>query len=459
MKNHALKLLLVSLLTWTALAEDIGRFQETADAIVSKAQTTPIGWARLSTLCTLFPHRLSGSQGLEQAIDWIEGEMKADGFDSVYTEAVMVPHWERGREELTVLGQTPQSLQILGLGGSVSTPPGGIEAELVVVESYEELERRHHEVAGKIVVFNVPFTTYGETVGYRFSGASRAADAGAKAALLRSVAPYSLDTPHTGVTVYSEKSEKIPFGAISPEAAMRLHRVTERGEKVRVRLVLESTEHLDAPSRNLVAEIRGREIPEEVIVIGGHIDGWDVGEGAHDDAGGSVMCWEALRVLADMGLRPRRTIRVVLWTNEENGLQGGKTYRRLHDLEVKNHVLAIESDYGTFHPSGFGYSGPKEGQEVLASVLYLLKTTIGEMAVRTPGGGADIGPLMDAGVPGAGLTHSSEKYFWYHHSPADTLDKIDPVDFRNCVATLAVTAFVVAELEQRIPFGKPKLTH
>lgn len=456
MKKLLSGIVLFSLLVSAGQAEDIGRFQKQADKIVAEAQASQIGWDRLSTLCTLYPHRLSGSQGLEKAIDWIEGEMKKDGFDEVYTEAVMVPHWERGREELTVLADKPRELPVLALGGSVSTPPGGLEGDIVVVESYQELEERRDEIAGKIVVFNVGFTTYGETVGYRFTAASRAADAGAKAALLRSVTPYSLGTPHTGVTVYDENSEKIPFGAITPEAAMHFHRLAKLGQKVRVKLILESTEHLDAPSRNVVAEIKGRDLPEEVIVMGGHIDGWDVGEGAQDDAGGSLMCWEALRLLSEMGLKPRRTVRVVLWTNEENGLQGGKTYRRLRDLEVKNHVLAIESDYGTFHPSGFGYTGPKEGQDTLNSILALLRTSVGEMSVKTPGGGADIGPLMDAGVPGAGLMHSSEKYFWYHHSPADTLDKIEPSDFRNCVATLAVTVFVVAEMEQRIPFGKPK---
>ena len=306
---------------------------------------------------------------------------------------------------------------------------------------------------GKIVVFNVPFTTYGETVGYRITGASRAADAGAVAALLRSVTPNSLATPHTGVMAYDEGSDKVPFGAITPEAAMHFHRLQERGVTVKVRLVLETKEFPDAQSRNVIAEIRGTEFPEEVIVMGGHIDGWDIGEGAQDDAGGSVMCWEALRVIKSLGLKPKRTIRVVLWTNEENGLQGAKTYRRLHDLEVENHVLAIESDYGTFHPTGYAFTGKKKAEEILESVVGLLKQTVGEMTIKTPGGGADIGPLMKEGVPGAALTHQSDRYFWYHHSPADTLDKIEPDDFRNCVATLAVTVFVVADLPERLPFG------
>jgi carboxypeptidase Q len=357
---------------------------------------------------------------------------------------------------LTVLKDKPEALSVLALGGSVSTPPGGLEAEILVVESYEELEQRKDEAKGRIVVFDVSFTTYGETVGYRITGASRAADAGAVAALLRSVTPNSLATPHTGVMAYDEGSGKIPFGAITPEAAGHFARLQEMGREVKVRLVLETEQFLDAPSRNVIAEIKGRELPEEVVVVGGHIDGWDIGEGAHDDAGGSLMSWEALRILSELGLKPRRTIRVVLWTNEENGLQGAKTYRRLHDLEVENHVLAIESDYGTFHPSGYAFTGQPEAVEILQSVVDLLKESMGPMEVRTPGGGADIGPLMAAGVPGAALTHKSERYFWYHHSPADTLDKIDPADFRNCAATLAATIFVVADLPTRLPFGNPE---
>ena len=452
MKRFLLGALTVLLLQ-PALAQDVSDYQTTADAIVEKSRESDKGWDRLSTLCTLYPHRLSGTSALEEAIDWIVGEMETDGFDRVTTEEVTVPHWERGVERLTVLKEKPEELAVVALGGSVSTPADGVEAELLVVESYEELDRRRAEAAGKIVVFNVPFTTYGETVGYRITGASRAADAGAVAALLRSVTPNSLATPHTGVMAYDEGSDKVPFGAITPEAAMHFHRLQEKGVPVRVRLVLETKEFPDAQSRNVVAEIRGTEFPEEVIVMGGHIDGWDIGEGAQDDGGGSVMCWEALRVLKSLGLKPRRTIRVVLWTNEENGLRGAKTYRRLHDLEVKNHVLAIESDYGTFHPTGYAFTGKKKAQEILESVVALLKNSVGEMTIKTPGGGADIGPLMEEGVPGAALTHKSDRYFWYHHSPADTLDKIEPDDFRNCVATLAVTVYVVADLPTRLPFG------
>jgi carboxypeptidase Q len=453
---HPLRIAYLLLLLGLApsIAQETEGYQGMADRLISEAQAADQGWERLATLCTLYPHRLSGTKGLEDAIDWIVAEMAHDGFDRVATEAVMVPHWERGKEQLTVLKDKPEELAVVALGGSVPTPAGGIEGEILVVESYDELEQRKAEARGRIVVFDVPFTTYGETVGYRITGASRAADAGAVAALLRSVTPNSLATPHTGVMAYDEGSEKIPFGAITPEAALHFHRLQEADQKIRIRLVLETQTFLDAPSRNVIAEIKGREFPEQVVVLGGHIDGWDIGEGAQDDGGGCLMSWEALRLIAKLGLKPRRTIRVVLWTNEENGLQGAKTYRRLHDLEVSNHVLAIESDYGTFHPSGYAFTGTEEAVEILRAILRLL-SSVGEMTVRTPGGGADIGPLIKAGVPGASLTHKDERYFWYHHSPADTLDKIERGDFRNCAATLAVTVFVVADMKSRLPFGKP----
>lgn len=449
----ALTLAVALLLAPGVGAQSLADYQETADRIVARARSSELGYARLAEMCTRFPHRLSGTAALERCLDWVVEEMTKDGFDSVTTEAVQVPHWERGLEKLTVLGERPQDLAVLALGGSVATPADGIEGDLLVVSSYEELEKNRALAKGRIVVFNVPFTTYGQTGRYRWDGASKAAEAGAVAALLRSVTPFSLGTPHTGGMSYDDKYPKIPYGAITPEAAQSFARRQAAGLTDRVRLVLETRTFPDALSRNVLAEIRGTEFPEQIVVMGGHIDGWDIGEGAQDDAGGVTMCWEALRVLRELGLKPRRTIRVVFWTNEENGLRGGKTYRQLHDAELKDHVLAIESDYGTFHPTGFGYSGNEGGLAILRQVVGLL-SAIGPMQVTTPGGGADIGPIMAEGVPGAGLDHNDERYFWYHHSPADTLEKVDPKDFKNCVATLAVTAFVVADMPDRLPFGK-----
>src|SRR5690606_3133934 len=253
-----------------------------------------------------------------------------------------------------------QELPMLGLGGSIATPPEGITAEVLVVSSFDELERRAAEAAGAIVLFDVPFTTYGETVRYRTEGAIAAARAGAVASLIRSVGPYSPATPHTGTMRYEEGVPRIPHAALSLEDALLLRRLAERGQTPVVTLTMGAQTEPDALSRNVVAELRGSERPEEVVVIGGHIDSWDVGQGAVDDGGGCVVAWEAVRLLKDLGLRPRRTIRVVLWTNEENGLRGALAYRDSVAAEIENHVLAVESDGGVFAPVGFGVTASDE---------------------------------------------------------------------------------------------------
>ena len=421
-----------------------------ADRLIDAALGDSAAFERLTTLVDRFGHRLSGSESLERALDWIIGEMRADGLENVRGEAVMVPHWVRGDESAELVSPRPRVLPMLGLGGSIATPAGGIEAEVLVVGSFEELERRADEARGRIVLFDVPFTTYGETVRYRTGGAVAAARAGAVASLLRSVGPYSMQTPHTGTMSYAEGVPRIPAAAITVEDAMQLHRMQERGERVVVRLVMNARTLPDAESRNVVAEIRGTELPDEVVVLGGHIDSWDVGQGAMDDAGGSVAAWEAVRLMHELGMRPRRTVRVVLWTNEENGLRGGTAYRDQHRDELADHVLAIESDAGVFKPLGFGFSGSDSAYAIMRQIGSLLeRIDAGEM-VRG-GGGADSGPIMELGVPGAGLNVDGTRYFWYHHSDADTIDKLDAREFNECVAALAVLAYIVADMPERLP--------
>jgi carboxypeptidase Q len=341
-------------------------------------------------------------------------------------------------------------MQMLGLGGSIGTPEAGITAEVLVVGSFEDLEARKDEAAGKIVLFNVPFTSYGRTVQYRTNGANEAAAAGAVASLVRSVGPASLYTPHTGVMNYAEGVRQIPHAAVTVEDAMMMQRMQDRGQTIRVRLYMEAETLPDVPSRNVVAELVGSEKPEEVVVLGGHIDSWDVGQGAMDDAGGCVAAWEAVRLMKELGLQPRRTVRVVLWTNEENGLRGGNAYRDAHMDELDNHVLAMESDAGVFKPSGFGFTGSPEAYAIVQEVGKLLER-IEAGTITEGGGGADIGPIMREGVPGMGLAVDGSKYFWYHHTSADTMDKLDAHEFNLSVATLAVMAYVVADLPEKLP--------
>ena len=426
------------------------QYRIVTDRIIDAALADSSAYARLSELVDRFGNRLSGSANLERALDWIMTEMERDGLENVRGEPVMVPRWVRGAESAELIEPRRRALPMLGLGGSVGTPPGGIQAEVMVVGSWDELEARAAEARGKIVLFNVPFTGYGRTVQYRLLGAIAAARAGAVAALLRSVTPYSLQTPHTGAMSYVDDAPQIPFAAITVEDAMMLQRMADRGEPIVVRLVMGAETLPDAPSRNVVAELTGTEHPEEIVVLGGHIDSWDVGQGAMADGGGSVAAWEAVRLLHRLGLRPRRTVRVVLWTNEENGLRGGVAYREAHRDEVDRHVLAIESDAGVFKPVGFAFGGSDAAFAIVAEIGRLLER-IDAGQVTRPGGGADIGPLMRAGVPGMGLSVEGSRYFWYHHSDADTIDKLDPREMAECVAAMAVMAYVVADLPVPLP--------
>lgn len=429
-------------------------YRARADSLIDAALADSAAFERLTVLVDRFGHRFSGSESLEDAIDWILAEMKEDGLENVRGEPVMVPHWVRGEESAEMVSPRRQSLPMLGLGGSVGTPPEGITAPVLVVGSFDELQRRAAEARGKIVVYDVPFTTYGETVRYRGSGAIEAAKVGAVASLVRSVASFSMKTPHTGAMRYDTAVQRIPGAAITVEDAMLLHRMQERGERSVVTLKMGARTLPDARSRNVVAEIRGRERPEEVVVLGGHIDSWDVGQGAMDDAGGSVAAWEAVRLMKQLGLRPRRTVRVVLWTNEENGLRGAYAYRDQHRAQVPQHVLAIESDAGVFKPLGFGFTGTDSAYAMVQQVGSLLER-IGAGRITRGGGGADIGPIMALGVPGAGLVVEGEKYFWYHHTDADTIDKLDPQEVAASTAALAVLAYVIADMPERLPFGTP----
>jgi carboxypeptidase Q len=341
---------------------------------------------------------------------------------------------------------------MLGLGGSVGTAARGITAPVLVVGSFDELERRRPEARGRIVLFDVPFTTYGETRRFRSDGPSAAARAGAVACLIRSVASFSIRSPHTGRLTYDSTVARIPAAALSVEDAMMLRRMSERGDEVVVTLRMEARELPDAQSRNVVAEVVGREKPDEVVVLGGHIDSWDVGQGAMDDGGGSVAAWEAVRLMHRLGLRPRRTVRVVLWTNEENGVDGGNAYRDAHAADLEKHVMAMESDGGVFQPRGVVFAGTDPAAKIVAQVASLLRpigATGVQRAAESPE--ADIAPLVERGVPGIGLDVEASRYFWYHHSDGDTLDKLDPADMARCVALMAVTAYVVADLPAALP--------
>src|SRR4051812_6417911 len=348
-------------------------YREPAAKLIAEATSTRFAWERLALLSDTFGNRLSGSQPLEEAIQWAAEEMKKDGLENVHTEPVKVPHWVRGQESAEVTLPHRRPLIMLGLGNSVGTPAEGVEGEVLVVHSYEELDAARDRVKGRIVLFNVPFTTYSETVQFRSAGASRAAALGAVAVLVRSVGPPGLRLPHTGALRYADGAPQIPAAAVATEDADLLQRLQDRNTPARLRLKMEARFLSDADSFNVVGELRGRERPEEVVVVGGHLDSWDVGTGSTDDGGGCVVTWEALRIMKKLNLRPRRTLRVVLWTNEENGGRGGLAYRDRHRAELSRHVMMLESDGGVFQPSGFGFTGSDRGRRAVTEIAALLR--------------------------------------------------------------------------------------
>ena len=427
----------------------VAPYGDASSRLIGASLASDFAWQRLAYLGDTFGNRLSGSPNLEAAIRWAVDEMKRDGLENVRAEPVKVPHWVRGRESLEIIADTPQPLVMLGLGNSVGTPASGIAADLVIVHNFDELQAARDRVKGAIVLFNVPFTNYGDTVQYRMAGPSRVAALGGVAMLVRSVGPPGLRLPHTGTLQYAENQPKIPAAAITTEDAARLQRMIDRGTPVRLKLMMEAHFLPDADSANVVGEIRGRELPNEIVLVSGHFDSWDVGTGSTDDGGGAVVTWEALRLMKKLNLRPRRTVRVVLWTNEENGERGGTTYRDQHAAELADHVAMLESDSGVFRPTGFGFTGTDAARARIREIATLL-TGIQATGVLPSGGGTDIDPsVQQAHIPSLSLEVDGN-YFLIHHTPADTIDKIDPLQVSKCAAAVAVMAYVLAEMPERL---------
>ena len=427
-------------------------YRDNADKLIKAAMADQFAWNRLAELTDTHGQRLSGSDNLERAIVWATAAMKRDGLENVHTERVMVPRWVRGQESIEMIEPPQHVLPMLGLGGSVGTPVEGIEADVMVVANGDELARRSAEVKGKIVLFNVPYTNYGETVAYRSGGARMAAQYGAVAALVRSVGPTGLRTAHTGGMNYGEEPiTRVPTAAITAEDSNRIQRLVNRGVRVRLRVRMAARFEPDVESFNVVGEIRGREKPEEIVLVGGHFDSWDPGTGASDDGVGCVVTWEAARLMKKLNIRPRRTVRVVLFTNEENGLRGGNGYRDAHAKEAANHIFSVESDSGVFAPARLGFSGSEAARALVADIGTLL-APLGMQDITPGGGGADIGPISTLGrVPMMAYSGDSAKYFTIHHTPADTVDRIEPQEVSRAAAALAAMIYVVADMPQALP--------
>jgi hypothetical protein len=451
------------------------QYKSVADKLIDAALADNDGYAKLAYLCDRIGARLSGMPSLDRAIQWSAATMKGDGLSNVRVIPVKVPKWVRGAESAQLLAPENKPLHMLGLGMSVGTPKGGITAEVVVVEDFDQLKKLGPDgVRGKIVLCNERWVNYGATGQYRRAGPSIAAGMGAVAVLLRSVTPLATQIPHTGTLDYDEAQPKIPSAALSVEDALMLGRFAAQELPIRVHLEMEAHQDADADSGDVMGEIPGREHPEEVVVLGGHIDSWDVGRGAQDDGSGIIASLQAVALIKKLGLQPRRTIRVVFWVNEENGGRGGEAYRAWVGDAIKNHVAAIEMDGGAEAPVGFGYgaggfSGRGRGGRGAASTpdsaaqnsMNLLKQ-VGKLLERinageitAGGGGSDIGPLTRDGVPGLGERSVGLHYFDWHHTETDTLDKVNPEDFRKSVAAMAVMSYILADMPEKLAGGRP----
>jgi carboxypeptidase Q len=431
------------------------------------ALTSDYAYRQVAHLANNIGPRLSGSAQAAKAVEYVAGELKALGCE-VQLERVMVPHWVRGEETAALIqfpGQAPgttQKIVLCALGPSVATPPDGIEAEVIAVRNFDELKSLpRNKVAGRIVLFNYPFDkqmaaqgrggeAYGDAVVYRSDGPSAAARQGAVACLVRSVGGADYRLPHTGQTDYANDAPKIPAGAVTAEDADLIADLVRQGP-VRMKLVLTPQTLPEVESANVIGDIKGSEHPEQVVVVSGHLDSWDLGTGAIDDAAGVAVSMETANLIHKLRLKPKRTIRVIAWMNEENGLAGSKQYEKDHEKEWANHFAAMEMDGGAGHPIGINIKGKPEVKKMLAPVAAILQESGAGILDLVEHCGADIEPMEKAGVPAFSPIQDSRFYFNYHHTAADTLDKIVPKELAENSAVVAVLAYALANMERPLP--------
>src|SRR6266436_9934653 len=438
---------------------------------IRKIQQAALGsdyaYRELAHLANNIGPRLSGSAQAQAAVEYVAAELRKLGLE-VKLEKVMVPHWVRG-EETGALTEYPsmapgttQKIVLTALGGSMATPNEGLTAEVVVVNDFDQLQALGRKgVAGKIVLFNAKFdqqladngfadVAYGQAVIYRGIGASAAARLGAVAALNRSAGGADYRLPHTGALRYADDAPKIPAAAVAAEDADLIAHLTSEG-KVKMHLVLTPQTLPDAVSYNVIADLKGSEHPEQIVIVSGHLDSWDLGRGAIDDGAGVVIAMQTAQLLKQLHVRPKRTIRVIAWMNEENGLMGGRTYLNDHKAEVAKHFAAIESDLGAGHPLGFFAQGKPELLTLLQPLSTILQSQGAGVTRMVEETGTDVAPLGEAGVPTFAPIQDARTYFNYHHTAADTLDKVNPRELQENCALIAALAYTLASMPQALP--------
>lgn len=428
--------------------------EERVKSIFDAALANGESYQMLEHLATKIGPRLSGSEGAVKAVTWTHNVMKQFA-DTVYLQPVMVPHWVRGKQETAKVSRSNKKesfdLNICALGGSVATGPNGIKGQVIEVKNFDELRALGEtRVKGKIVFFNRgfdqtkmnTFAAYGGAVDQRAAGPSEAAKLGAIGAIIRSMGSGTEDYPHTGGLRYQANVAQIPAVAVSTKHADQLSAALKEDASLQLTVKTYCTTLPDAPSHNVIGEIRGSEFPEEIIVVSGHLDSWDLGQGAHDDGAGCVQAMEVLRLFKTLGIKPKRTIRAVMYMNEENGLRGGIEYAKQAELKKEKHLAAMESDRGGFTPRGFTMSGTETSKAAIRSWKPMLEP-FGLTDFSMEGGGADIGPLANQGVTLIGYLPDSQRYFSYHHTKEDTFDKVNKRELELGAAAMAALTYLI----------------
>jgi hypothetical protein len=434
-------------------AENFASDENMLRALYTAALTAGPAYEQLRELTARFPGRLSGSKNLESAVLWGKDVLEKTGCDRIELQPALVPHWERGPAESVryFSGQFASSspLTALALGGSVPTPVDGLRAPVIELKSLDELKTA--SVKGRIVFFNRPMNpayiitglAYGEAGDQRNRGPGEAAKYGAVGVLVRSLTLALDDVPHTGNTTYLPNVPRIPAAALSTVAAENLSAALKLQPSLEVEMKINSQWFEDAPSHNVIGEIKGSSSPEEIILVGGHLDSWDVTPGAHDDGAGCVQSIEVIRLLKAVGYRPQHTIRCVLFTNEESGGRGAAAYSTAALAKKEIHLLALETDNGGFQPRGFNLGNPAGNAHALAARWLPLFEPYGITNFRKGTGGADVSPLLAHGATVAGLTPDSQRYFDYHHTAIDSIDKVNPRELELGAAAMAALVYLV----------------
>jgi len=435
-------------------------FSQTDEKVISEIYTNSLtngqSYSWLEHLSNNIGSRLSGSLGAEKAVEWTKDELESMGLDKVWLQPVMVPKWVRGVPEFAYIETSPGKtikVNICALGGSISTPPTGLKSKVIEVSGVDELEKLGTKnIEGKIVFFNRPmdaslintFESYGGCVNQRYSGAMEASKFGAIGVIVRSMNLRIDDFPHTGSMTYGDipPHERIPSAAISTKHADLLSGMVKLDNNIQFYFKQNSKQLDDVLSHNVIGEITGSEFPDEYIVVGGHLDSWDLGDGAHDDGAGCIQSMEVLRLLKLSGIKPKRSIRVVLFMNEENGLRGGNKYAEIAAQKNENHIFALESDAGGFTPRGFYFDCDQSNFEQILSWKSLFKPYLIHF-FELGGSGADIGPLKNETNVLSGLKPDSQRYFDYHHAPNDTFDAVNKRELELGAATMTSLVYLI----------------